>query len=783
MMGPGPMRFSLLRWPGGIGAALAVLWLVLVAVSSVPATAQISTPAPATPAAAEPETAPSATAPSTVDQLRSLVSTLQDDAAREALVQQLQALIAAQQATAPAPGDGDDQARPDTVGARVLAYAGERAVALSREMARVADVVAALPAAADWAARQATDAAARDRWTQLGAALALILASSGVCALAVGWALARPRRAIAHRAPRSPLLRLPLLLLHAFVELVPVAAFAVAAYAVLSALEPPQRVWLAALAVVNASIGVQVTLLVARIVLAPYAPAIRATRMNTATAVHLYAWARRLVLVGFYGYFLTEAAYVLGLPLGAYAAIMKLLGGAFAVLVIAAILTNRQAVADWLSEHPLSGNGKAGHGEGEHGVEDHGVAESGDALRSARRRMADLWHVAAILYVLVTYGVWVLNVYGGFEYLARATLVSLVIAVAARVVVNGLDRGLRRVLALPSGVPNLEVRLLRYLPLLHRILKAVIWAAALMAILNAWGVDSLAWLDTDLGRRVLGSAITIALIVVIAVAAWELVSGLVEFYLTETDREGMVIERSARARTLLPLLRNALLIVLITVVGLVTLSELGVNIAPLLAGAGVVGLAVGFGSQTLVKDVITGLFILFEDTIAVGDVVDVGGGHAGVVEAISIRTIRLRDLSGSVHSVPFSAVTTVKNLTKDFSFALFRVSVDYSEDPDHVIDVLKGIGSGMQAEPAYRADILAPLEVMGLDELADSGIVIQARFKTRPGKQWTVAREFNRRMKKRFNELGISIPYPHMQLVVKDGSGDRALGEALSQGS
>src|SRR3954463_2036523 len=179
-----------------------------------------------------------------------------------------------------------------------------------------------------------------------------------------------------------------------------------------------------------------------------------------------------------------------------------------------------------------------------------------------------------------------------------------------------------------------------------------------------------------------------------------------------TDRYGTRIERSARVRTLLPLLRNAVMVLLITVVSLVTLSEFGVNIAPLLAGAGVIGLAIGFGSQTLVKDVITGLFILFEDTISVGDVVDVGNGHSGLVEAITIRTIKLRDMAGGVHSIPFSQVNSVLNMTKDFSYYVLDIAVAYGEDPDGVVGIIKDLGAELQATPQFGRVILEPIEIM-----------------------------------------------------------------------
>jgi small conductance mechanosensitive channel len=218
-------------------------------------------------------------------------------------------------------------------------------------------------------------------------------------------------------------------------------------------------------------------------------------------------------------------------------------------------------------------------------------------------------------------------------------------------------------------------------------------------------------------------------------------------------------------RTLLPLLRNALTIVLLTLSGLIVLSEMGVNIAPLLAGAGVIGLAVGFGAQTLVKDVITGLFILIEDTIAVGDSVTVAG-LSGVVEAMSIRSIRLRGYDGAVHTIPFSSVGTVTNSTKDFSFYVLNVTVDYAVDTDRVVQVLEDLGTQMQEEPAFAANMLGPVEIAGVDAFQDSAVLIKGRIKTRAGQQWAVGREFNRRMKKRFDAEGITIPFPQQVLHI-----------------
>ena len=297
---------------------------------------------------------------------------------------------------------------------------------------------------------------------------------------------------------------------------------------------------------------------------------------------------------------------------------------------------------------------------------------------------------------------------------------------------------------------------------------------AALVVLDAWGLGPFAWLASESGRVFLGHFLTIVFVAGGALVAWELLSTLVERYLEERNESGEVVQRGARIRTFLPLLRNVVRIVLLVFVVLIVLSEIGVNIGPLLAGAGIVGLAISFGAQSLVKDVITGFFFLLEDTISIGDVVDVGG-HVGVVEGMNIRSVRLRDLSGSVHTVPFGEVASVLNMTKDFSFAFMEVGIAYREDVDEVIEVLREIGEGMQADEEFGPLILEPLEVLGLDSFGASSVNIRIRFKTLPIKQWAVRREFQRRMKRVFDERGIEIPFPHQTVYFgTDKSGHSA---------
>jgi small-conductance mechanosensitive channel len=237
---------------------------------------------------------------------------------------------------------------------------------------------------------------------------------------------------------------------------------------------------------------------------------------------------------------------------------------------------------------------------------------------------------------------------------------------------------------------------------------------------------------------------------------WEVSNAAIQRYLTKLSRDAQAA-RSARVRTLLPMLRTLMSVAIILVVVLNVLSEIGVNVAPLLAGAGVVGLAIGFGSQTLVRDVITGAFLLFEDAMTVGDVVQVGG-HSGVVEQLSIRSIKLRATDGSVHIIPFGAVTTVTNMTRDFAFAVLDVTIAYAEDTDRVTEVLREIGKEIRQDTKFKPLIRDDIDVFGVERLADLGVVIRARIKTEPSARWSVGREFNRRIKQRFDALGIEMP-------------------------
>jgi moderate conductance mechanosensitive channel len=305
----------------------------------------------------------------------------------------------------------------------------------------------------------------------------------------------------------------------------------------------------------------------------------------------------------------------------------------------------------------------------------------------------------------------------------------------------------------------------------HWVLTIAILAAALSVLLNDVGVNMERVFNRALDWVVsngLGIAIILALTFVALKVAGLLAAKLVAF-LSRDERDH---ESKKRADTLSQVIRWVLRTGILLVAAVMLLGQLGVQIGPVIAAAGVVGLAVGFGAQNLVQDVISGFFLLLEDQVRVGDVVQLGD-KGGLVEKITLRMVILRDFNGSVHYVRNGKIDVVTNMTKEYSQYVFDIGVAYREDTDEVTKVIEAVGKDLQDDPAFKDDILAPVEVVGVDKFADSAVILKARFKTKPIKQWRVGREFNRRLKKRFDELNIEIPFPHITLYPgKDKKGD-----------
>jgi moderate conductance mechanosensitive channel len=678
-------------------------------------------------AQAAPEAAPK------TETLQTLVKTLEDDKARAQLVDQIRALIAAQQHT--------EQAPPATVGSRYLDGLATGLQDLHAGAAGMIASVADVSSIQRWLSLQIDDPQRRLRWRDLLLGMVAVGAGAVAAAGLAAMLLAGPRRRLATRRTDGlfmrPLQVLALLLL----ALLPVAAFAIGALAVLSFLDMDLRARLLVVAAVGVTVAALAVLRPLRAVIAPDDAALRQVDLSDATSRHLYIWVRRLVVLAAAGYFVVRMAALFQVPPSGVRLLAAIVGLAAAALVAAFILHCRGAVAGWLR----------------------GAREEG-ATAVLRRRLAEVWHVLALILVAGAFVVWLLREAVPAELVLFGLLKSAVVLVAAGMVWTGASRALRRAMSAGGTVermfPRFVSRAGRYTAPILLAIRIVLVAVTAMILLEVWGMTAFQWSASPIGRRILSAAFGLSVIAVLAVVAWEAMDIAIERTLSPQDAGAGSLDRRRRLRTLLPLVRTAGNIALAAIVTMVVLAELGVNIGPLIAGAGVVGIAVGFGAQKLVQDVITGAFILMEDSISVGDVVKVGE-HSGLVEAITIRTVRLRDLSGSVHTVPFSAVSSVVNMTKDFSHFVLDVGVAYREDTDQVVEVLKEIDAQMRGEPEFAQRMIAPIEVLGVDRFADSAVIVRARLKTKPIEQWTVGREFNRRMKKRFDELGIEIPFPH----------------------
>ena len=219
-------------------------------------------------------------------------------------------------------------------------------------------------------------------------------------------------------------------------------------------------------------------------------------------------------------------------------------------------------------------------------------------------------------------------------------------------------------------------------------------------------------------------------------------------------------EAEKRTNTLVGIIHGAIKIIIWSIFFMIMLRKFGMDIAPVLASAGIIGLAVGFGAQELVKDFISGFFILLENQIRIGDVAIING-TAGSVEKIELRTTTLRDLSGVVHIFQNGKINTLSNMTKEWSAMVFNIGVAYKEDIDTVIHIMKDVGNELQNDPEFRTYIIEPIEVLGLDEFGNSALIIKVRIKTKPIQQWKVGREYRKRLKEAFDQQKIEIPFPH----------------------
>jgi moderate conductance mechanosensitive channel len=708
------------------------------------------------------------------DDARRTLEVLQDPQKRDQLIKTLQTIAQAQTPAPPAPAA--IPLAPNSVGAQALTGAAGLLNRLAAKAVAGVGAVRSVPQLWSWLKVMATDPWSRGVLLDTLWRLALVVAIGLAAEWALRRALRRPTRAIIRQAPDGApptgedaearaeigdiepprrrhlaaltlLRRVPLVLGRLVLELLPVLAFLVAGHLVaatgLGGDDPPRLVLLA---VVDAYAVCAAIICVARVLFSPDQPRLRLLAVPDHIAGYAMRWTRRIAVVSVFGYAIAVVGLLLGMSDAAHDALLKAVGLIDHIFLGIIVVQQRRTVRRVL---------RAPEG-------------AGGPVAAFRNSLARIWHWLALILLAALWLAWAIEVQDGYarmlRYLGSLIVVVFLARLAQIVVLGGLDRALTPRPEAVLRFPVLAARLALYHPVLASIARTLIVIVAIIALLQFCGLGTFDWLiATALGRRVLASLFTLAVTVLLAVCVWEAVNAAIERHLARLTRDAQAA-RSARLRTLLPLLRSILAGVILIVAGMMVLSEIGVNIGPLLAGAGIVGVAIGFGSQKLVQDLINGIFLLLENAMQVGDTVTVGG-LTGTVENLSVRTIRLRAGDGSVHIIPFSSVTTVTNVNRGLGNASVTVSVAAQEDTDRVCDALKEIVAGMREEADFADRMLSDLQLWGVDKLDGASVTIAGQVVCTDSGRWSVQREFNRRMKQRFAELGIRLYNPMEQMV------------------
>ncbi|MBU1305541.1 MAG: mechanosensitive ion channel [Alphaproteobacteria bacterium] len=499
----------------------------------------------------------------------------------------------------------------------------------------------------------------------------------------------------------------------------------------------------------NAFVLVEVAKLLTRAVLAPRIAALRLLPVSDDNAAYWSFWLGRIISLIGYTFLFVSPLLAGNLSAGIAEAVKVLVMATAVTIAVIVVMQNRDDVRNWLQ----------------------GLAErrDRDGFGQVLALLAQHWHRIAIVYLTALLVVWFTNPEQALPFMLTATAQSLVAIVVGTIVVSFITRFVSTGLALPSDIkerlPLLEKRLHAFVPTVMQVVRWLVIAGVVVAIAQAWALfDFVGWISAAEGQAVAGAVISAALIVLICLVLYVAVSSWIEYRLNPNFGRSP----TAREKTLLGLFKNAFTIALVIFGMMLALAQIGVNIAPLLAGAGVIGLAIGFGAQKLVQDIITGIFIQFENVMNEGDVVAVGD-KSGVVEKLTIRSVTIRDLNGTVHLIPFSSVDQVSNMVRGFSFHVAEIGVSYESDIAQVKQaMLDAFDVLMTTE--HKDSILDVMDMQGITGFGDSAVMVRARIKTLPGKQWATGRAYSEILKTIFGERGIEIPYPHVTYV-PGGSG------------
>jgi len=694
---------------------------------------------------------PSAAAPAnatTSAEARQALDTLQDPKKLAALIQTLQTIAKANgtaPAAAPTPAKPAAAApalelAPGSLGAQLLPQMTGWTGRIAAAAAETAAEMSQLPLLSRALLRRAENPEARAAVADAAWRILAALACAGLVEILVRWVLRRPRKSLEARAPgpdrpRNPWetsRRLPYAMARLMLWLIPIAVFVGIGNLAAGLIGGEAQAPLVTVAVVNAYAIGRGILYGVRMLLSPETARLRLLPMGNGGAALLMIWLRRITIAAVVGSGLAQIVLVTGLPTRIHDALIRLTALVVAIVFVALVVQCRQPIARRIA----------------------GSDEGGGEIAEWRLWLAGSWQYFAIAAIVAG---WLVTV-GGINHRLDTLdflLGTIGVLVAARLLAIVALGALTR--ALPAGAagPGIAIHAARYHRAIRIAIISMITACAAILLLQIWGTNALSWFAPGkIGQHLLSALVTIALAAAFAIIVWESVNTALDREVTRLQR--FEPTRSARLRTLLPMARTALLIVIVVVIGATALSEIGVNIAPLLAGAGIIGIAVGFGSQTLVHDIITGMFILIENTIQVGDGVTVAG-LTGKVEELSIRTLRLRAADGALHVIPFSSVVTITNTNRGIGNAAVSIAIAPDQDVDRATAALAEIGEEMRHDETFAPMILGDFDLYGVDSITATAVTIAGKIPCTSSGRMPVQREFNRRMLRRFAKEHIAL--------------------------
>ena len=674
--------------------------------------------------------------------LESLVQTIEDPDKRKALLDQLRSLVEAQKALEAGKDAGESR---DSAEAQLVLLSESLFTRFENLLERIVDsaretalMLKRIPEGLAWAKRHLSMTDARQSLFRLaGVALAALLV-----ALILRLLLRRrlPR-------PRAPEAAWPSRLIASggtwALKVLPWGLSLLALFLFFRAVPHPGVGRPLVLHLFTVLFGYRIVVEGMRSLLSPEEPGLRMLGLSDESAYYYWLWMRRFANYTALYFLLVGPLSLFQVPESAYLFIRGLLLLVFPGMITAFVLQISRDLR--LRQEPSS------------------ITAPDEETRSGKRlkRLSvRVLPILAVVYVWAFFLVLMGSREEGFEFLFGATLGTAITIPAVIAALHLLDWLFDKLFAvherIKARVPGIEERADRYLEVVRKVSAVVLILIGAGVVAEFWGVPVSDFVVSKVGSVILTRVVAIAVTLGVVVTILQLNRVASVYLLRETA--GRTVTQ--KTKTLVPMIRAAAGIAVLFVGGIVILSQIGVDTTPILAGAGIVGLAVGFGSQTLVKDLINGLFILFEESIRVGDWAQLGNKD-GEVEAVGLRTVRLRDLSGNVHVIPNSSIDTLTNYSKEFARSLVDIGVAYRENVDEVIAVMQEVADGMQKDDAFGRDILGPITILGLDRFDDSAVVIRAFFTTRPLTQWRIRREFHRRLKQVFDERGIEIPFPH----------------------